>query len=169
MTNCFKLILFLFTNLPTTFAQCVRLFLIFEQGLDLLPPIMDSSGRRRNRADLDNLENLADFENDSIPKYDVFLAVITWGGSKKTRTVIRRFLQQMVASVTKTDPEVKIGFRFFVGNLTQKYVTAIQEEVQVYNDIVQLPSADDGYNNLLSKVTAAMRWAGKYKSDAGAM
>ena len=31
ITNCFKLILSLFTTLQTTFAQCVRLFLIFEQ------------------------------------------------------------------------------------------------------------------------------------------
>ena len=30
MTNCFQLF-FLFTTLQTTFAQCVRLFLIFEQ------------------------------------------------------------------------------------------------------------------------------------------
>ena len=31
MTNCFQL-LSLFTTLQTTFAQCVRLFLIFETG-----------------------------------------------------------------------------------------------------------------------------------------
>jgi hypothetical protein len=31
-TNCFQLILFCVTTLQTTFAQCVRLFLIFETG-----------------------------------------------------------------------------------------------------------------------------------------
>ena len=31
MTNCFQLILLYITTLQTTFAQCVRLFLIFEQ------------------------------------------------------------------------------------------------------------------------------------------
>ena len=48
ITNCFQTYSLLFTTLQTTFAQCVRLFLIFEGSLDRLPSMpLDLNGRGR--------------------------------------------------------------------------------------------------------------------------
>jgi hypothetical protein len=113
-------------------------------GLDLLPPLLNSSVLRQQAA---------------FPKYDIYIAIITWSGNSQARQVIRAFIQRMMASMARLGNDINIGFCFFVGKLTTaQSMKRFKKEQWMYNDIIQLSSADDGYNNLLSKVTASMRW-----------
>lgn len=89
------------------------------------------------------------------PSFAVFLAVITCERNKDAREAIRRQIEQTLRQMEHQKPTLRLGYQFFVGNVTSHM--SLRKEQGQHLDIVML-EADDGYENLLSKVTAAMRW-----------
>eukprot|EP00946_MAST-07B_sp_MAST-7B-sp1_P005211 g5211.t1 len=124
-------------------------------GKKLLPSVLDVSGRQKN-LNAGNTD-LANGGFQSAPLHvDIFIAVITWGGNHAARQASRNAMSTMLAQIKKQRTGFRIEYRFFVGNVTKP--VPVRREQQHYRDIVMLPEASDGYDNLVSKVTAAMRW-----------
>lgn len=114
-------------------------------GKKLLPPMLDIAGRQVH------------VQARSLTfRLDVFIAIISWAGNHETRNAIRNAIGVMLTQLSSSSAFVRIDYRFFIGSVGIHDI--VREEQRIFKDIVILSEASDGYDNLLSKVTAAMRW-----------
>ena len=89
---------------------------------------------------------------------DLFLAVISHSGHPGVRQAFRKHFQAMSTNAGEGRGP-RLVWRFFVGskNVTTELQTAVATERQQHADVVVL-DADDRSENLVHKITAAMRW-----------